>query len=122
MQCERASGLLHPFADGELNPVTRWRVDRHIARCGACAGRLAASPPVRDLASAGFPLIGGRLDYIEGHPAAAVVYQRRQHVINLFAWSSPGPDQPAHTAARQGFNVITWRQGDIAFAAVSDLD
>ena len=240
MKCERASRLLHRFADGELGAIMRWSVDRHLAHCSACAGQLAAlqslrgglraklpyhrappalaarigaalpracprqpklgagdgaeecawvapvwparsrasrsaarhhrvpprpgfldlgadlidshirsmmgehltdvltsdqhtvkpwlsarlnvSPPVRNLTSEGFPLIGGRLDYVDGHPAAAVVYRRRQHVINLFAWSSAGPDLPMHTEARQGFNVVSWRQGDISFAAVSDVD
>jgi anti-sigma factor RsiW len=85
--------------------------------------RLDVSPPVRDLKDAGFPLVGGRVDYVDGHQAAAVVYRRAKHVINLFAWASPGKaDEPFHAEARQGFNVITWRHGGIAYYAVSDVE
>jgi anti-sigma factor RsiW len=85
--------------------------------------RLDVSPPVRDLKDVGFPLVGGRLDYVDGHQAAAVVYRRAKHVINLFAWSSPGgADEPFHTASRQGFNLVTWRRGGITYYAVSDVE
>jgi anti-sigma factor RsiW len=85
--------------------------------------RLDVSPPVRDLKDAGFPLIGGRLDYVDGHQAAAVVYRRAKHVINLFAWSSPGDaDEPFRAASRQGFNLVTWRHGGITYYAVSDVE
>jgi anti-sigma factor RsiW len=95
--------------------------DQHTVKPWLSA-RVDVSPPVRDLASDGFPLVGGRLDYFDGHPAAAVVYRRREHVINLFAWSSAGPDQPPRASSRQGFHVISWKQGGTEFAAVSDLD
>jgi anti-sigma factor RsiW len=85
--------------------------------------RLDVSPPVRDLKDVGFPLVGGRLDYVDGHRAAAVVYRRAKHVINLFAWASPGAaDETFHTAARQGFNLVTWRRGGITYYAVSDVE
>jgi anti-sigma factor RsiW len=239
MKCEHTGSLLHLFADGELGAVRRWRLDRHVAACDACAGQLSSlqslraglraslpyhrappalaarigatlareaappvperrrrsarlpvlgtgfagalagvaltllvtggtpltpssgadsdliashirsmmgehltdvrtsdrhtvkpwlsarldvSPPVRDLASDGFPLVGGRLDYINGHPAAVVIYRRREHVMNLFAWSSSGADQPMRVSSRQGFNVVAWKQGGTDFAAVSDVD
>ena len=87
------------------------------------SGRLDVSPPVRDLKDAGFPLVGGRLDYVDGHQAAAVVYLRAKHVINLFAWASPGKiDEPVHAESRQGFNVVTWRRGGITYYAVSDVE
>lgn len=95
--------------------------DRHTVKPWLSA-RLNVSPPVRELESAGFPLVGGRLDYVEGRPAAAVVYRRRQHVINLFAWPTTGPDEPMRIAAQQGFNLITWTQGGTRLAAVSDLN
>ena len=81
------------------------------------------SPPVRDLTAEGFPLIGGRLDYIDGHSAASVVYRRDRHVINLFAWASPGEaNVPPHKETRQGFNVVSWREAGIAYFAVSDVE
>jgi anti-sigma factor RsiW len=87
------------------------------------SSRLDVSPPVRELAEQGFPLVGGRLDYIEGHAAAAVVYRHAQHVINLFAWASPGqPDSPMRAESRQGFNLVTWRNDGMTFWAVSDLE
>ena len=76
-----------------------------------------------DLKDAGVALVGGRLDYVEGHPAAAVVYQRAKHVINLFAWASAGkPDEVFRAEARQGFNVVTWRHNGITYYAVSDVE
>jgi anti-sigma factor RsiW len=95
--------------------------DQHTVKPWLSA-RLDVSPPVRDLKEDGFPLIGGRLDYIDGHSAAAVVYQRAKHVINLFAWASPGANEPFRDETRQGFNVVTWRQDGIRYYAVSDVE
>ncbi|HSU06434.1 MAG TPA: hypothetical protein VLI93_12750, partial [Acetobacteraceae bacterium] len=96
--------------------------DQHTVKPWLSA-HVDVSPPVRELAPEGFPLIGGRVAYIDGHQAAAVVYRHDKHVINLFAWASPGnPDVPMHTTTRQGFNVISWRAGGIEYFAVSDLE
>jgi anti-sigma factor RsiW len=96
--------------------------DQHTVKPWLSA-RLDVSPPVRDLKVQGFPLVGGRLDYVEGHPAAAVVYQRAKHVINLFAWASAGKaDEAFRTERRQGFNVVTWRHDGITYYAVSDVE
>ncbi len=86
-------------------------------------GKLDYSPPVNDLTAQGFPLIGGRLDYLDGHPVAALVYRHRQHMINLFVW----PDADAHerkprTLSRQGYHLLRWTQGGMEFWAVSDLN
>jgi anti-sigma factor RsiW len=83
-------------------------------------GKLDFSPEVRDLSSDGFDLLGGRLEYIDGHSAAAIVYERRKHVINVFMWPSPGSDEP-RTMARQGFNLIEWKQAGMYYCSVSDL-
>jgi anti-sigma factor (TIGR02949 family) len=86
-------------------------------------GRLAFAPPVKDLAAIGFPLAGGRLDYLAGRPAAALVYRRAQHVIDLFAFA--GTDAPGGmpgTGSRDGYNFIRWEQDGMSFWAVSDLN
>ncbi len=111
---------LRSLMAGHLTDVTT--TDRHAVKPWF-ATQLDASPPVADLADQGFPLVGGRLDYIDGHRAAAVVYKRRLHVINLFAWAIPGePDAPIRATTRQGFHLLSWRRSGLSFWAVSDLD
>jgi anti-sigma factor RsiW len=96
--------------------------DQHTVKPWLSA-RLNVSPNVKELAAQGFPLVGGRLDYVDGHPAAAVVYRHDKHVINLFAWASPGkPDTGFRETAQQGFNVVTWCRGGITYYAVSDVE
>ena len=77
------------------------------------------SPTVTQLASDGFPLLGGRLDYIHGHPVAALVYGRGSHKINLFIW--PGESSPS-TSASRGFNLLHWSGEGMTYWAVSDLN
>jgi anti-sigma factor RsiW len=96
--------------------------DQHTVKPWLSA-RIDVSPHVSDLTAEGFPLIGGRLDYVDGHQAASVVYGRAKHVINLFAWASPGnADEPFHAESRQGFNLVTWRHNGITYYAVSDVE
>ena len=96
--------------------------DQHTVKPWLSA-RLDVSPSVPELKDQGFPLIGGRIDYVDGHPAAVVVYRRAKHVINLFAWASPGrADEPFRRRSEQGFNLITWRHGGITYYAVSDVE
>jgi anti-sigma factor RsiW len=86
-------------------------------------GKLDFSPPVKDLVAQGFPLIGGRLDYLHGRAVAALVYQRRKHTINLFIWPSSQRDLAAPgTAKQQGFHILEWTRSGMTFCAVSDLN
>jgi anti-sigma factor RsiW len=96
--------------------------DQHTVKPWLSA-RLDLSPVVKDFATEGYPLVGGRLDYIDGHRAAAIVYRRDKHVINLFALvSDNGPDTAPAQEFRNGFNVIRWRMGGLAYVAVSDVE
>jgi len=85
-------------------------------------GQLDFSPPVVDLAAAGFPLAGGRLEYIAGRPAAALVYQRQKHTINVFVWPESGGSSGVTERAIRGFHVRHWVRDGLSFWAVSDLN
>jgi len=86
-------------------------------------GRLDFAPPVRDFKAEGFPLTGGRLDYLAGRTVAALVYQRRQHVIDLFVWPDGRHfDRSPVNGDHSGYNVLRWSRDGMAFWAVSDLN
>jgi mycothiol system anti-sigma-R factor len=84
--------------------------------------KLDFAAPVVDLSAEGFPLIGGRLDYLDNRPVAALVYGRRKHFINLFVWpvesnAAKGPE----TISRQGYHLLHWVSSDFNYWAVSDI-
>jgi anti-sigma factor RsiW len=86
-------------------------------------GKLDYSVTVTDLAEEGYPLVGGRLDYIEDAPAAALVYKRRQHVVNLFIWPSKEAGRERQQPfTRRGYHAFRWAKDGMAYWAISDLN
>src|SRR5438034_7396455 len=84
--------------------------------------KLDFAPPVVDLSQQGFPLIGGRLDYLDNRSVAALVYQRRKHFINLFVWpAGPGAEKAMNTISRQGYHLLHWLDSEFNYWAVSDI-
>ena len=95
--------------------------DRHTVKPWF-QGRLSFSPDVPDLSAEGFVLTGGRLEMVRRAPAAAIVYQRRAHVINLFVAPAREADSPPHALTNEGYNVVAWTKGGLRYWAVWDLN
>jgi len=83
------------------------------------AGHTDVSPVVADFNGQGYRLVGGRADYFDGQRAAVVVYQHGSHVINVFSWAADQRGLPKNTT-RNGYHLIFWRTGNLAYCAVSD--
>jgi anti-sigma factor RsiW len=87
-------------------------------------GKLAVSPQIIDLADAGFPLVGGRVDVVDGHPVPTIVYKRHAHLISLTAVPKPGSkdgNAPPTHATRDGYTLVVWPGRDFTYSAVSDV-
>jgi len=95
--------------------------DRHTVRPWF-NGKLDFSPPVVDLEGHGFPLVGGRLDYLGGRPVAALLYRRRQHWISVLIWpdSHPTPSAP-RSYSRRGYDITQWSADGLTYFVVSDI-
>ena len=116
---EVVSAHLRSLQAGHLTDVIS--TDQHTVKPWF-NGKLDVSPPVVDLTAQGFTLIGGRLDYLDAREIGAVVYRRRQHIINLFvARTSDTERRPATMEHIQGFNIRTWSAQGMKFWAVSDV-
>lgn len=118
LQAELIDAHVRSLQPGHLTDVQS--TDQHTVKPWF-DGKLDFIPPVGDFSPQGFPLLGGRLDVIEGRNVAALVYGRRKHLINLFVW--PEGSQPAVSGegSRQGYNWLAWRAGDTQFCLVSDV-
>jgi anti-sigma factor RsiW len=96
--------------------------DQHVVRPWF-NGKVDVAPPVPELSAQGFPLVGGRLDYVDGRVAPAIVYRRRQHAVNLFVWPAEGRlFNESRTVRRDGYTIEEWTAGGLRYAAVSDVD
>ena len=97
--------------------------DRHTVKPWL-SSKLDFSPTVVDLADAGYPLVGGRLDYLDHRPVAVLVYRHRQHVIDLFVWpeSDGARATPLEALSRKGYNVLHWNEGGMVLWAISDVE
>lgn len=86
------------------------------------AGKLDFSPDVRNFEAEGFPLAGGRIEYLAGRRVAALVYRRRQHVINVFTWPAASASAGGEVhLARDGYNLLHWTDGPMTYWAASDV-
>ena len=127
-----ASSRAHAIADQVVSDHVRSLMANHLFDVQSTdlhtvkpwfLGKLDFSPPVVDLASTGFPLVGGRLDYVNGQTVAALVYQRQKHTINVFISPEDGaPSTRDIVLTIRGFNVRHWSDNGMSFWAVSDLN
>jgi anti-sigma factor RsiW len=85
-------------------------------------GKIDFAPPVTDFGAAGFPLVGGRVDYVDGRAVAVLVYRRHQHLVNVFIWPTEDTDETPAVRAVQGYHLLRWSQSGLRYWAVSDLN
>jgi anti-sigma factor RsiW len=125
---ERASAVQHDVIAAHVrsmlqdNQIQVASSDSHTVRPWF-VGKLDFAPEIKDLAKEGFPLIGGRIDYVDGHRVAVAVYKRNQHWVNVFIWPAAGaPGGLSAVSASSGHNIVTWSRSGFAYWAISDLN
>jgi anti-sigma factor RsiW len=119
LEQELVAGHVRSQLVGHLTDVIT--SDQHVVKPWF-GGKLDFSPPVIDLTDQGFPIVGGRLDYIGKRTVAAIVYRRGRHVINLFVWPGRGDLGPAEAKPGDGYTLLHWTRGGMTFWAVSDVN
>jgi anti-sigma factor RsiW len=118
IQAELLDAHVRSLQPGHLTDVES--TDQHTVKPWF-DGKLDFIPPVADYSQQGFPLVGGRLDVVDGHSIAALVYARRKHFINLFVWPNEKLAAVAEgNGSREGYNWISWRSGDMHLCLISD--
>jgi anti-sigma factor RsiW len=95
--------------------------DRHAVKPWF-AGKVDLSPRVKDLADRGYPLSGGRVDDVSGRRVAVLAYTHRRHEIDLFVWVASAPAPGVTMGVSRGYHVARWTEGDLGYAAVSDME
>ena len=85
-------------------------------------GKIDFAPPVEDLSAAGFPLVGGRLEFVSGRSVAALVYERRKHFINLFIWPAKNSEPITAKSPERGYNILHWANDGMNYYAVSEIN
>jgi anti-sigma factor RsiW len=120
LQDEVVAGHVRSLLASHLTDVQT--SSRHVVKPWF-AGKIDFAPPVVDLADLGFPLVGGRLDYLHGRVVPALVYRRQLHTINLFVRpASPGSSPLSLSTRHESYSVVRWRSDGLEFWAVSDVE
>jgi len=116
---EAVSSHVRSLMAEHLNDVVS--SDRHTVKPWF-TGKLDFAPPVFDYAAQGYPLLGGRLDYLQHQTAAALAYRHAKHTINLFILPTAEADRARESLSLRGYNVVSWRRDHLRFILVSDLE
>lgn len=116
---EAVSSHVRSLMAAHLNDIAS--SDRHTVKPWF-TGKLDFSPPVYDFTEQGYPLLGGRLDYLQHQTAAALSYGRAKHVINLFIVATTESERALETVSLRGYNIVAWQHNHMRFIAVSDLE
>jgi anti-sigma factor RsiW len=118
----------NPLVNDVMNAHLRSLMENHLIDVASTdqhtvkpwfAGHADVSPPTADFPKEDYRLVGGRVDYVDGHRTAVLVYRHGAHTINVFSWARSGEPLP-DIVTRNGYHAVFWRSGDLVFSAVSD--